>query len=390
MNQQLKDPINNFMSIKNKYKKPSLTLIHWNSNSLRNKIDEFTFFVNKFKPDIISINETKCNDETAKNSLQIENYYLFHKARSIKSNGAGGVALLIKKGIKYEETNIFDSLNLEIIAIKLKQNDQEIFIISYYNPPDKALNQNLFEKLERKKFILCGDLNSKCLESGCNSSNSNGKILSEILNMSYILNLNNSISTHRSFTNGKEDILDLILCSSKLHDNFVNLEVLKKHDMNSDHWPVKVNFNFNKSIYNQTSINQKTKLNLAKADWDKFRYNLPTECPTDCVDNVELLNKFITTSLNAAADASIPKIVRHNFNESLPDYIIGLIKLRRKAKYKSQKKKATEDNKKRYKSLTILVKEEISAYKNQKWLQFLNTINKNHVSSRPFWKKLIK
>ena len=170
----------------------------------------------------------------------------------------------------------------------------------------------------------------------------------------------------------------------------MNFEVLKKHDMNSDHWPVKVNFNFNKSIYNQTSINQKPKLNLAKADWDKFRYNLPTECPTDCENNVELLNQFITTSLNAAADASIPKILRHNFNESLPDYIIGLIKLRRESKYKSQKKKATEDNKKRYKSLTILVKKEISAYKNQKWLQFLNTINKNHVSSRPFWKKLIK
>jgi exonuclease III len=68
------------------------------------------FFVNKFKPDIISINETKCDDETAENNLQIENYYLIHKARSIKSNGAGGVALLIKKGIKYEETNIFDTV----------------------------------------------------------------------------------------------------------------------------------------------------------------------------------------------------------------------------------------------------------------------------------------
>jgi hypothetical protein len=75
VNKQLKGPINNNMSTKNKYKKPSLTLMHWNSNSLRNKIDEFTFFVNKFKPDIISINETKCNDEAAKNYLQIENYY---------------------------------------------------------------------------------------------------------------------------------------------------------------------------------------------------------------------------------------------------------------------------------------------------------------------------
>jgi hypothetical protein len=28
-------------------------IVHWNANSLRNKIDEFSYFVNMYKPDLI-------------------------------------------------------------------------------------------------------------------------------------------------------------------------------------------------------------------------------------------------------------------------------------------------------------------------------------------------
>ena len=42
----------------NQTKLESLSIIHWNSNSLKNKLEEFNLFIKKFSPDIITINET--------------------------------------------------------------------------------------------------------------------------------------------------------------------------------------------------------------------------------------------------------------------------------------------------------------------------------------------
>jgi exonuclease III len=33
----------------------SLSIIHWNSNSLKNKLEEFNLFIKKFSPDITTI-----------------------------------------------------------------------------------------------------------------------------------------------------------------------------------------------------------------------------------------------------------------------------------------------------------------------------------------------
>lgn len=78
----------------------SFSLVHWNCNSLFNKQIEFTDFLNRFKPDIVSLNETKIGDDRFENEpilRDLTDYYLIHKARYREQNGAGGVAILIKK-----------------------------------------------------------------------------------------------------------------------------------------------------------------------------------------------------------------------------------------------------------------------------------------------------
>ena len=37
-------------------------IIHWNCNSLRNKIEDLKEYILINKPNIVCINETKCND----------------------------------------------------------------------------------------------------------------------------------------------------------------------------------------------------------------------------------------------------------------------------------------------------------------------------------------
>ena len=95
-------------------------------NSINKKLEEFKDFLFKFNPDIVLLNETKLNDFIDNVSFSVlVNYDYLHKQRSSK-NGSGGGFILIKKEIKFEIINIFDSLNLEILSIKIHKNKKDI------------------------------------------------------------------------------------------------------------------------------------------------------------------------------------------------------------------------------------------------------------------------
>ena len=53
--------------------------MHWNPNSIKNKYYEFLNFINVNKPDLISLNETKINNN---NEFFIPNYKIIRKDRS--------------------------------------------------------------------------------------------------------------------------------------------------------------------------------------------------------------------------------------------------------------------------------------------------------------------
>jgi hypothetical protein len=67
-----------------------------------------------------------------------------------------------------------------------------------------------------------------------------------------------------------------------------------------------------------------------------------------------------------------------------------MIDMRRQDRKKAQKKHSTAVVKTVYNKLTNLVKEEIAAYKNKKWNEFINSLGKNPVSTKPFWQKINK
>lgn len=81
----------------------SLKIVHWNCNSIVNKIHDLKIYISLHEPDIISLNELKINEIKA-NLLfnDIVNYNFVCKCRN---NHGGGVVLLIKNAISYEEIN---------------------------------------------------------------------------------------------------------------------------------------------------------------------------------------------------------------------------------------------------------------------------------------------
>ena len=177
--------------------------------------------------------------------LQIDNYNVIHKTRNSGKNGAGGVALLIREDINFSECKIFDNLEIEICAVNIMINKNEVCVLSYYNPPLKELSEKVFEILKetKTKFILMGDLNAKTTLWEAEINNSNGDTLDEIILNNDCLIMNNKESTHYCFNGKTESILDYCIVSSNIHKLFDSVEVLKNDDMTSDHVPIKINFN---------------------------------------------------------------------------------------------------------------------------------------------------
>jgi hypothetical protein len=58
----------------NKNQKTNLKIIHWNCNSIKDKIDTLKAFLQDEKPDLMSLNEIKCNETEANNIFYIDNY----------------------------------------------------------------------------------------------------------------------------------------------------------------------------------------------------------------------------------------------------------------------------------------------------------------------------
>jgi exodeoxyribonuclease-3 len=384
------DRIKNIFKI-NKTK--NIKIVHWNCNSINNKIEEFKLFLLKYKPDIISLNETKINEITANYLLNsIQNYTFIHKHRNNNKNGGGGVALIINKNIKFVELDIFDHLNLETVAIKIKIQKLEMMIVSYYNPPSSSLAKEIFEIASQSKinFIICGDLNAKTISIGCNQNNTNGSILEEIMNENDCIIANDSTHTYYSFRdkniNYQSDILDLIICSSNLYTKIKDYSVLINEDMTSDHLPIMLSLNSQMLIKTKAP---KFVYNFNKADWCKFKQLLPHKAPDHILKDVELLNEYIRDQLLLAAENSIPKKNQNETRKSLPAYILELIKTRKIYRKKYQKEKILEYRTK-YNQLTKIIRDEIDSFKNKDWLEFINKQGSNPLNTKPFWQKLNK
>jgi exonuclease III len=165
------------------YNKDTLKIVHWNANSLKNKLDEFKMFIFSQNIDICIVTETKIGKNTAIDlsgffeSYNILTYYRKNEA------GAGGIFMFIKKDLNYFEINDFKKYNIEQIAIKLLFNNKLYVIIGLYNPPNKLLPKELFYRLsnEYENFLIVGDLNSKTTSIGCKSKNKSGIILDKII-----------------------------------------------------------------------------------------------------------------------------------------------------------------------------------------------------------------
>ena len=119
------------------------------------------------QPHVLCLNETKVDDSFADNDLEIEDYVINRKDRSI--NG-GGVAIYLHKSIQYNLRQDLNDLDLETVVVELRlPHVKPIVIVTLYRHEEPVEVFNRIEAMvskiseEKKEFNLMGDLNCSLL-----------------------------------------------------------------------------------------------------------------------------------------------------------------------------------------------------------------------------------
>ena len=189
-----------------------LTIIQWNCFKMTQaRLVEFKLFLEKLKPDIVSIQEVKLNQEQAYLYLRFDCYVTSYKARERKPDG-GGTAILVADSVIH-------------MVIGLDKDHDHVGV-----------------RIETNEL---GDLNAKTKTLGCRSLDKNGRVLEEILSSELDLCvLNDESPTYFRHRNEYSEILDLFICSPRLVSNGFGYEVLNEYLMGRDHALLCVLFDF--------------------------------------------------------------------------------------------------------------------------------------------------
>jgi exonuclease III len=375
-----------------KTKLNNFILVQWNCNSFYSKIEMVKQYLDKFKPHILSLNEIKLTTTEANKYLRINGYSSVFKCREKYGNYGGGVALLIREDVNYEEIQNPEWLDIEAVCIKIQFNKADAFIFSLYNPPTACLESKIWEFLSvcRNDYIICGDFNAKSPGLGCRGRNKNGEYLEEVLINTKSVLLNKPVPTYYREATNYSELLDLIIASPRIASKMSNFKVELNEFLVSDHLPVEVWFSA--SGFSNQETNQKQKWNFKKANWGLYRTKLESKITELLMlinqpHDIEIINNFLTSSMLEAAKESIPLVENALTRKALPKYILDMIKERHELR-----KKLNKTTSKEVKSSTNLlgkkIKNEIKEIRSKNWINFVERCGKNPSSSRPFWNKV--
>lgn len=182
----------------------SLLVCSWNANGIRGRIAELIEMINRRKIDIMMINKTKMNST---DKLKIKGFTCIRKDRQ---NRAGGVAILVRKIIPFQEVKINYDISIEYVCIKLENN---VHLISVYNKP---LNNFATRDLEillgvSDKVMIIGDLNARHANWNCHVNNKNGNTLNTYVQKNDVTVLYPSEPTHIPINGGTPTTIDIIV-----------------------------------------------------------------------------------------------------------------------------------------------------------------------------------
>ena len=322
-----------------------ISLVSININGIRGKKDTLAAFLDTKKPAIVAIQETKIDRNiTSTEIIPKELDYIIY--RKDRTDGGGGVMLLVKKTLEQVALNELDN-DSESIWVKVKIDGSYHYIGNWYRAPhEKVQNienlrrqleiiRNMSNKEKLPNIHILGDLNyrhvswpKKVHREGRQLYPSEGKSLMEIMD-------DHSLTQLVDFPTREAAILDLIITTTP--DKFEEIYSPYKF---SDHSAVECTLRKAKSNkergkrvikkYNQGDFN---KIREEAAEFARCTYLNGMENNRDVNGNWDLIMSFINNTI----DKNIPtKVTKQNSLPWVTNAIRRLIRRRDKAHKKSK------------------------------------------------------
>lgn len=355
-----------------------IKVVTWNANSIKDKINEFKYFLYKNNYDIAGICETKTDK---KFKLKIPGYKVYLQSRDSRG---GGVALIVKESIEHHFFKLKVTNNIEAVAIKMFSNRKILTIVQVYKPPNKQmLVEDLNSLFCNQNIIVMGDLNSKRQEWRCPSSNADGGIL-----LDFCLKSNIVISTPLGFTNfppvGRPSILDIFLLKCGLTHSLP----LALNQLSSNHSPVEMVVAFDAKSLKKPKI-----FNYTKANWKNFKKDLNEAIDLnfhlETKDEVETKTDILLSLIDGAMNKNIPKLNLNLAKDLSQKSLRTLITIKNKFRKLSQKNPSSHF-KKLHHTLQKMVRNELARCTSTKFEKYVKKLNFNDGSLWKFSKRFAK
>ena len=365
----------------------SLNIVHFNPNGIRGRQTNILNYIDQENTHVIAVSETHLKPSQ---HFSLGNFIPIRKDRTERRKG--GVAFFINNKIEFTVNDWFNKYpNLEALSVKISPSEvtrAPIDIVVYYSPPPKVIDQRLFEIVNRNSnnVVIIGDLNSPHTYFGSRITTESGIELENILAQENLTLLNDPDSpTYHHPPEMLPNILDLAIVSGNLGP-ISSCKV--GEDCGSFHLPIHVSIN--------VGINKlPTKLirPLKNIDWEEFKdslrekeFNFTEESLNYNCENIDRAICNLTDNIVSTLDEVCPKrpTINRNWWKFTPE-IAKLIKVKRKIR-RMLKEDPIPGLKPLYNKLNKLVREKINQQKQDKWKEFVSSIEaETNVST--FWNK---
>ena len=160
-------------------------ILHYNCRSIKNKLDEISYILNKSKPLILCLTETWLDSSCPQGFLDFQGYRHVRKDRSEevkytygKSSG-GGVAIIYRQDLKLQIRSDLNTSSNEILWVSTTIKRKKTFLAIVYRPQylNITSGENSIECSIQKAnsmandIIVIGDFNIDLLQDNSDSSN---------------------------------------------------------------------------------------------------------------------------------------------------------------------------------------------------------------------------
>ena len=149
-----------------------LNCMYANVDGVFNKQSEFEYLLNKYKPSLVFLTESKLNPDISTSEIfDIENYEVYRRDRYIQNAPGGGVVILVRRSLLSSANKVSfltEHSYEEAIWSEVKIGGKSVLVGAIYRPPNTSRDKNLLlsdlvrlsELYDKNsQVVLCGDFN---------------------------------------------------------------------------------------------------------------------------------------------------------------------------------------------------------------------------------------